>query len=290
MKKVIILGCENSHANTFLGYLAEGGYPDIEVTGVYSEDTQAAENLRDTFGVPVMERYDEAVGQVDGIIVTARHGGLHYKYAAPYIASGIPMFLDKPITVDEAEAVEFMRKLKQANIRITGGSCCKYIDEVQDMKTAHALQHDGATLSGFVRCPVNLDNPYGGFSFYSHHLIEIEGEIFGRYPKSVQAFQNGGKITVIFRYDEYDIVGLYVSGNYQYYISRDSDSGVNGTPLEVLGTSACFRMEFDDFVRLVRGGEQHQSYEDLIAPVFVCCAIERSLLSGKEEAVKEFTI
>ena len=111
MKKVVILGCENSHANTFLGYLAEGGYPDIQVTGVYSEDTAA----------------DEAVGQVDGIIVTARHGGLHYKYAAPYIASGIPMFLDKPITVDEEEAVEFMRELKRANIRITGGSCCKYI-------------------------------------------------------------------------------------------------------------------------------------------------------------------
>ena len=158
------------------------------------------------------------------------------------------------------------------------------------MKQAHAQQQDGATLSGFVRCPVNLDNPYGGFSFYSHHLIEIEGEIFGRYPKSVQAFQNDGKITVIFRYEDYDIVGLYVSGNYQYYISRNSNSGVSGTPLEVLGTSACFRMEFDDFVRLVRGGEQHQSYEDLIAPVFVCCAIERSLVSGKEEAVKEFVI
>jgi hypothetical protein len=65
------------------------------------------------------------------------------------------------------------------------------------MKQAHVQQHDGATLGGFVRCPVLLDSPYGGFSFYSHHLIEIEGEIFGRYPKSVQAFQNGKKITVM---------------------------------------------------------------------------------------------
>ena len=39
----------------------------------------------------IMESFDAAVGKVDGVIVTARHGGNHLKYALPYIESGVPM-------------------------------------------------------------------------------------------------------------------------------------------------------------------------------------------------------
>ncbi len=290
MQNIVILGCENSHADIFLRYLAEDSYPDIHVSGVFSDDPAAAQKLHEKFGVKVMERFDEAVGQVDGVIVTARYGGLHHTYAAPYIASGIPMFIDKPFTTDEEDALEFADRLKKNGVRVTGGSCCKYIDEVQKMKQAHLENLDGSTLGGFVRTPVNLNNPYGGFHFYSHHLIEIEGEIFGRYPISVHAFENSGKITVVFHHDEYDIVGLFTDGCHRYHISRSSPTGVSGTALEVLGHSDCFRREFDDFVRLLRGGQQHQSYEDLIAPVFVANAICRALESGTEEPVRRFSL
>ena len=82
MKKVVILGCENSHADTFLKLIQTGNYPEIEVVGVYSDDRAAAEKLNSAFGVAVMDRYDQAVGQVDGVMVTARHGDNHLKYAA----------------------------------------------------------------------------------------------------------------------------------------------------------------------------------------------------------------
>ena len=101
-KKIVILGCENSHANAFLGFIRDKEeFSDVEVIGVYSHEREAAEKLNEQFGVPVLSSYEEAVGKVDGVIVTARHGDNHYKYAKPYIESGIPMFVDKPITFDE---------------------------------------------------------------------------------------------------------------------------------------------------------------------------------------------
>ena len=36
MYKIVILGCENSHANNFLRLIAEGHYPEIEVIGIYT--------------------------------------------------------------------------------------------------------------------------------------------------------------------------------------------------------------------------------------------------------------
>ena len=52
-----------------------------------------------------MENADDLVGQVDGVMVTARDGKHHLPYVKPYLEAGIPVFMDKPITVkiDEAE-------------------------------------------------------------------------------------------------------------------------------------------------------------------------------------------
>ena len=209
-----------------------------------------------------MERFDEAVGQVDGVIVTARHGDLHYRFAAPYIAAGAAMFIDKPITISETEAVEFMQKLRESNVRITGGSCCKYIDYIQQLKHEHQNNVSGKTLGGFMRAPVSVDNPYGGFFFYSQHLVEMVLEVYGHHPKSVAAFENNGKITVVFRYPDFDITGMFVVGNFYYYASRYAEQDCSGQQVEVLGTSPCFRAEFEEFYRILLGGEQAQSYED----------------------------
>ena len=144
MKKIAILGCENSHANNFLKFIkAKEEFKDIEVVGVYSDDIPAAEKLRDMFGVPVLDDYADAVGKIDGLIITARHGDNHYKYAKPYIESGIPMFIDKPITVKEEEAVEFMQKLRANNVRVCGGSSLKQDTFVMQLKDEAANEVNG---------------------------------------------------------------------------------------------------------------------------------------------------
>ena len=86
MKKIVILGCENSHATKFLSFLTtEERFADIKVIGVYSEEAEAAEKLNTEFGVPVMASYDAAVGQVDGVIITARHGAKHYEIGRAHV-------------------------------------------------------------------------------------------------------------------------------------------------------------------------------------------------------------
>lgn len=290
MKKVVILGCENSHANTFLNFIKEGAYPEIEIIGVYSEDTSAAEKLSEMFGVKVMSAFDEAAGEVDGVVVTARHGDNHYKYAKPYIKSGVAMFIDKPVTINEQEAVKFMQQLKCADVQVTGGSCCKYIDFIQELKGEHAQNKHGKTVGGFMRAPVSLNNDYGNFFFYSQHLVEMVCEVYGHYPLSVQAFVNNGKVTVVFRYENYDITALFVEDSNSYYAARYSEQGAAAKEINLTGESPCFRSEFDEFHKLLLGEKQKRSYKDFISPVFVLNAINRSITSGKEEKVTRYEV
>ncbi|MBQ8388228.1 MAG: Gfo/Idh/MocA family oxidoreductase [Clostridia bacterium] len=289
MKKIAILGCENSHANEFLKFIKERPeFSDVEVVGVYSDSREAAEKLNARFGVPVMENYSDAVGQLDGLIITARHGDNHYKYAKPYIDSGIPMFIDKPITVNEDEAVEFMRRLMERNIRISGGSSLKQDVYVRELRHDAENGVGGATLGGYVRAPYQSENAYGGFYFYAQHLVEMVCEIFGRFPISVTAKQNGKQLHVLFHYESYDCVGLFCDKNYFYYASRMAESEAKSFMIPTTGD--WFYEEFKEFYSILSGGEQTVKYDEFISPVFIMNAIERSLESGREEIIRKIEL
>ena len=285
MKRIAILGCENSHADAFLKCIKEKEeFRDVSVIGVYSDDSSAAEKLNEKFGVPIMESYAEAVGKIDGLVITARHGDKHYKFAKPYIESGIPMFIDKPITINEDEAVEFMRELKMHGVRICGGSSLKQDEFVRKLKNERENEMGGKTLGGYVRAPYQSENEHGGFYFYAQHLVEMICEIFGRYPMSVTARKNGSQIHVLFHYADYDCVGLFCDRNYVYYASRMSERGTSS--FDISATNEWFEREFCEFYKLLSGGEQTATYKDIAAPVFIMNAIDRALKSGRKENVE----
>ena len=289
MKKIAILGCENSHADSFLKFIrTKEEFGDVEVVGIYSDELAAATKLSNQFGVPVLSDYADAVGKIDGLIITARHGDNHYKYAKPYIESGIPMFIDKPITVKEDEAVAFMRALRENGVRISGGSSLKQDIYVAKLKEEALREENGKTIGGVVRAPYQSENIYGGFYFYAQHLVEMVCEIFGRFPLSVTARKNGGQIYVLFHYENYDCVGVFTDGIYVYYAARMAEKATTGH--EIPFDAGWFYREFKEFYDLLGGEPQGITYEEFISPVFIMNAIERSLASGKEETVGKPTV
>ncbi len=281
MFKIAILGCENSHANKFLNYVIKDGlYPDVEVVGVWSDEPEALGKIVDTYGVYAMTSPDEFVGALDGLVITARRGSDHYKLAAPYIPSGIPMFIDKPIAVSEDEAVAFMRDLKSAGVRVTGGSSLIHSECVQSLKTEVAKEENDGILGGFVRAPLQPNSPYDGFYFYCMHLLQSVEEVFGYYPNSVKAFNSGKVNTVVVRYDSYDVVCEFVDGSYVYRAFASLGKSFVGGEISI--TDREFKIEFALFHELLLGGEMHQSYRDFIAPVFFANAVDEAIKTGEE--------
>ena len=284
MYKIAILGCENSHANSFLdAVINEKIVDDIEFVGVYSADTEAAEKLHEKFGVAVAKSYDEFVGMVDGIIITARHGDNHYKYAGPYIASGIPMFIDKPITCTEEDAKGFMEDLKAYHVPVCGGSACVFADWVQSLKKAIETKEHGKVLGGYLRAPLLTLKPHGGFFFYAQHLVQVMTEIFGCYPKSVRATEKGDTYNCLVRYQDYNVNLTYVEDNHLYYAGISCEKAYVG---DTYGLDDCFKREFMGFYDLLCGKPQRQSYEDFFAPVYIMNAIDRAIKSGEEEVIR----
>ncbi|MBP3334023.1 MAG: Gfo/Idh/MocA family oxidoreductase [Clostridia bacterium] len=288
MYKIAILGCENSHAKNFLELISTGNYPEIEVVGIYSNELEAVQKLHDQYGVRIMEDYAELRGKVDGIMITARHGDNHYKYAKPYIDDGIPMFIDKPITCSEEDAIEFMRVAKDKGIRLCGGSTCAALKETLDLAEAVREKSCGDIRGGSLACPIQLSSPYGGFYFYAQHLVEIMTTIFGRSLTQIHADRRDKEVTFTARYDSFNVNATFIDGIGYYtasvYGSKESRS-------EILRfTPQSFRHEMNDMLDLLNGKEMKQSYESFITPVFIINAIMRSMESGKWEDINEIKI
>lgn len=288
MYKIAILGCENSHAKAFLKLIKEGKYPDIEVIGIYSDEPEAVEKLHEDFGTPIMADYADAVGKVDGIMITARHGDNHLKYARPYLNSGIPMFIDKPITCSEEEAVQFMRIARDKGIRLCGGSTCANLDATVELSEMVKNNTLGETRGGFVVSPIRTDSPYGGFFFYAEHLVDIMTKIFGEGVNEVSAESRTDSITFTARYDSFNVLGTYVEKTGYYSATVCGSKSASAKMLEFASDS--FGHELDAMLALLRGENMEKSYESFIYPVFVMNAIFRSLNSKKPEKLNKIEI
>ena len=278
MYKLAILGCENSHADNFLRLIAEGKYPQMEVIGIYSNEPEAAKKLHDKFGTPIMEHYGDLAGQVDGVMITARHGDNHYKYALPYMAAGIPMFIDKPITCSEADGEEFMAEAKARGIRLCGGSTCAATEETYALAETVRTQACGEVRGGAVVSPYQPNSPYGGFTFYAQHLIEIMTTIFGEEVQSLFTDTREGAMTFTARYPQFNVQATYLEKTGYYSASVYGSRAVQNEILKFTPNS--FRHEMDDMLDLLHGKPMKKSYESFIYPVFVMNALMRAQTNG----------
>ena len=283
MYKIAILGCENSHAKSFLELIKQGEYPALQVVGVYSEEREAADALHEAYGVAVLDDYASLAGRVDGIMITARHGDNHYRYAKPYLPYRIPMFIDKPITCREEDARAFMCEARENGVRLCGGSTCAAVDETLALAADVANNAYGELRGGALACPIYKGSPYGGFYFYAQHLVEVMTRIFGEGIQAIRADQNGETVTFTARYDGYSVLATYIEDSGYYSVSV---YGARGARTEQLSISLpSFRHEMNDFLALLEGADMPKSYESFAYPVFVMNAILRSLDSGTWEAV-----
>ncbi len=284
MFKTVILGCENSHANSFLNSIKnDPAFSQIEVIGVYSDEKDRAKALCDEFGVKMMESYDEHAGDVDGVIITARHGDNHLKYALPYVKSKIPFFIDKPFTISPAEGEQLCKELAENGCKFTGGSSLKHASKVKELRNERIENKGGKTLGGFIRTPIDLKSPYGGFYFYAQHLIEILIEVFGEDVKAVSAYESKVGLSVIFRYEDFDVTALFAEKNYIYYAVRQTEEGAFGGQFPV--EDECFKGELMEFLKLLTKESEGEKAERMLKPVYIMDALQSSLKNGGKEIV-----
>lgn len=290
MKKfrVGIIGSENSHAAAFMNiFNKDKTYEDIEVVAVGGMDEESNKKLFEEFNLEfIATKPEDMLGKVDAVMVTARDGKYHAQFVKPFIEAGIPAFIDKPFTVSPEEAVELAKIAKDKGVPVCGGSSLKNCYDVLMLKNEFEVNKDTA-LAGTVTAPVNTNNPYSGFFFYSSHLAEISLAVFGYDPISVFAQEKNGSVMVTAEYDKFFVANCFVDGCYQYHGQVVSKKRIYARNID---EGMCYKHECEEFVDMLRTGKMKYTYEQLVAPVFYLDAIYRSYTSGKKVEIPKFEI
>lgn len=293
MYRIGIIGSDNSHAEAFSKLVnipdavtGEYAYPDCRVTGIFGLVKERTEQVaRDGRIDFIAERPEDMIGKVDAVMVVFRHGDLHLQYALPFIKAGIPTWIDKPFAIKKEDARALIEEARAGNTLLTGGSTCKYICDIMNVK--NAVQNGsriGKVKSAAINFPADLDSEYGGLHFYGPHLAEMTMAAFGYDAKSVLARENNGTIIALLQYDRYQVAMNFTPGLTQYSAIL---YGEHGTIFREIDISSGYKLGFESFLKILRTGQlPPKEMEKLYAQVELLNAVLESCESGREVQLK----
>jgi hypothetical protein len=214
-------------------YLEKQQFPkdaitEAKVTHVWAQERTIASHIAKAALIGnVVDQYTDMIGEVDGVLLARDDAETHYKYAAPFLESGIPVYVDKPLALTVTEAQRLL-DCQQYPGQLFSCSALRYAQEFQLSSAERAqigrLRHIHATA------PKDWDK-------YAVHVIE---------PMLLLASQRGSieRIQVWRESDATTVFTLYSNG-FQALI-RTLGSSQAPLALRVIGETGWRDLIFKD--------------------------------------------
>ncbi len=291
MKRIGILGTENSHAYAFTELInrpkEDGNYrfPNVRVTALYALEKAPSEKIRDEIdsSITIVDTVDEMIPLVDCVIVTARHGKYHKPFAEKFIERGMPVFIDKPFTISAQDARDLVELAKAHNVPLCGGSGCKYSLDIESLRDELKSLPKGEIYGAAMNFPAQMDSEYGGFYFYAPHLCEMVTAVFGADYKSVTAMENGGNLNVLLGYEKFNVTMNFMR-NHEYIAIVYCE---NGNIVKEIKIENIYLYELEKYIEMIETGKMPCGYNALLQPVLMLNAIEKSLVEKRMVEIEE---
>jgi len=292
MFKVGIIGSDNSHAQAFAKLCnipdpitGEYNFPDVRITAIYGHDPEQTKKVAEEGKIEnIFEKPEDFFGKVDAVMVVFRHGNLHAKYALPFVKAGIPTWIDKPFTIDVAEAKMLIEEADKNKTLLTGGSTCKYNYDILMLQNSINSSAIGNLVSGYLNFPGDVKSEYGGIFFYGGHMSEMIMTIFGYDIKSVEATVKNDYVVAVANYDKFRVAMNFTKGAGQHFCILHGDKK---SVVRELDISIIYKLGFAKFVEMLRTGKRPLPLEKLLAPTIFLNALNKSIETGREVFLSE---
>jgi predicted dehydrogenase len=125
------------------------GFPDVTVSHAWTQDPEVTRKLCEASLIPhTVKCCEDLVKQVDALIVARDDWRTHIGFARPFLKRGIPVFIDKPLSLDEAELAYFEPHLAAGLLMSTAGfRYARELDSLRDdVNLLGSIRHVSATV------------------------------------------------------------------------------------------------------------------------------------------------
>lgn len=126
--------------------------------------------LRDRFGVPMLDSLDEASERVDAWMLEAVDGRGREALFGRLVAYGKPIFVDKPFALDSRAAARMVDQAAKAEVPVMSCSALRYAGRLVKALDEYSLGRiEGADFHG----PMELEPTQPGYFWYGIHTAEL---------------------------------------------------------------------------------------------------------------------
>jgi len=234
--RIGMIGLDTSHVTAFTKFINDpaknygckvvagypGGSPDIPSSA--NRVDKFTEELRDKYGVEIVDSIEELCRKVDGVLLESVDGRPHLKQARPVIAAKIPLFIDKPMAGNLADVLEIFRLARENNVPCWSSSSLRYFPAIVEMKQNGEI---GEVLGCDVFSPCSIEEHHPDLYWYGVHGVEMLFTVMGTGCKSVRRVQTPSSEFV---------VGIWENGRIGTY--RGLKTGKSNYGVTIFGTKS----------------------------------------------------
>lgn len=151
------------------------GIKNLRVTHVWLPEDSMARKLSAACGIPtVVDRPQSMLDEVDGVLILRDDWSSHMPLAKMFLEEGIPVFIDKPLTLDETELSWFLPFVEKGKLMTCAG--LRYAIELDSAR--YGLGDYGGIRS--ISCKVTND-----WERYGVHMIDAIFSVVPARPISI---------------------------------------------------------------------------------------------------------
>jgi predicted dehydrogenase len=293
MYKIGILGTCNTHAEIFSELFNKYqdnqnnfdfyGFGRARVDYIFGFDLEKTKEIAAAHSIQnIVTDVSEMYDNVDAAMVIFRHGMYHAQYAIPFLNRKIPVFVDKPFTISEIDALSIIEAAEKNETPLMGGSSLKYAPDTMIIKEL-LLNEKQSIRTAVLNFAATTENPYGNLHYYGTHLVELALEIFGYDCISVNSFEKNGTVTSVLGYDKYNITLNFIPDSKRSYCVVFTEKD---TIIREIDLSLVFKEQMHRFMDMLDNRVMPQDLSCLYKSVKVVNAVIRSYEKNREVVLK----
>jgi len=283
--RIGIVGSDNSHAIAFSQIANDPNNPNhvpgFEATHLYGLDQVRNREVAQLGKIKnIVSDPQDMAGEVDVAFIEFRHGGLHLEYAKPFIENGTPVFIDKPLAANTADARKLIQLAREKDVLMTSFSTLRFTSMVQELKGLFKAQ-EPIFLS--VAGPADPGSEYGGLIFYAIHVAEMFNEVAGHGIREVVAVAKGNSVISTLVHDRF-LGNIRTSPQLEGF-TAEGEAG-KAYVARKLGDEPYYRNGMAKIKEMLDGKRWPLTAQDMFEPIAVIKAVEESISKGRPAKVE----
>lgn len=182
--RIGMIGLDTSHAPAFAKLInaedAEGPLARMRVVAAFPQSSSDIASSRDriedftqqidAMGIEIVDSMDQLLSQVDAVLIESVDGRPHLEQVAPVFEAGLPVFIDKPLAGDLAEAMAIQMLAEKHGARWFSSSSLRFAPSIIRFREDPSWQ--GKVRGAFAWSPASLESTHPDLYWYGVHGVE----------------------------------------------------------------------------------------------------------------------